>query len=141
MQFQYNRIAQCYLRFLNKWKPLHVNIKTVLLGGIVTLIATLITTFAPIICDDSHESYRCSIRIIDYNTNSPISGAEIFIMPGHHKGTTDQDGSFTFQLNSRGIQELMIDVNKNGYKPQKFERTLDLTNPIVLPISTKIDTL
>lgn len=141
MQFQHSRIAQYCRRFLDKWNSLHVQVKVAIIAGIFGLIISLITTLGQNIRDDSHDSYQYSIRIIDYNTGSPIGGAEIYIEPFHIKGITDQDGNFAFQLNSQDIQELTIGVNKSGYMPKKVQIKSGLTNPIVLPISTKIDTL
>lgn len=55
--------------------------------------------------------------IEDNVDNSPISGAQILVMPGSLSATTSEDGKFRFENLEEG--QYTISVQKNGYQANR----------------------
>jgi len=72
-------------------------------------------------------------RIIDIDTNNPISGATISVPQNNYETRSNSDGTFNLNANIHG--NTIVSVKKDGYKP--FSLTINeqiASNPMLLGI-------
>ncbi|MDD3437285.1 MAG: carboxypeptidase-like regulatory domain-containing protein [Candidatus Gastranaerophilales bacterium] len=74
-----------------------------------------------------------SNKVVDYETNSPVSGAKISIPQGNYSTYTDENGQFN--LGADINKPTVISVEKAGYKPYSMTvNKISRSKPIVMSI-------
>lgn len=74
-----------------------------------------------------------SNRVVDSDTNAPISGAKISLPQERYKTYTDSSGAFALDANISG--QTVLSVEKAGYKPYSMTIDQDMaSHPIVMGI-------
>lgn len=72
-------------------------------------------------------------KVVDANTNAPISGAQISLPKQNYSTKSDENGNFNLNANFSG--NTIVSVKKDGYKP--FSLTIDehiAARPMILGI-------
>lgn len=78
------------------------------------------------------QEYLKSNRIIDSDTNMPISNAEVTIPQTNFRTTTDSNGYFMLRANTNS--DLIISVQKDGYRPFTTTFLKDTSRPLKLSL-------
>lgn len=72
-------------------------------------------------------------KVVDAQTNNPISGARVYLPQENYSTYTDENGKFALESNING--QTVMSVEKSGYKPYSMTIDKNLTSkPIILGI-------